>query len=132
MNKLLFIPSEWDSNTEHYRYHYNMWKNKSDKFLEVTAPRPTGNLPITGSGVIKFNYKLNYLIVSGTGLLLRGERIILPEKLHEKATEPTHRGTQPSLNGLTRIIENGSHEIGKSVRNFAEKVWGFKTCNATT
>ena len=132
MNKLLFIPSEWDSNTEHYCYHYNMWKNKSDKILEVTAPRPTRNLSITGSGVIKFNYKLNYLIVSGTGLLLRGERIILPEKLHQKTIEPTHRGTQPSLNGLTRIIENGSHEIDKSIRNFAERVWGFKTCNATT
>lgn len=53
---------------------------------------------------------------------MTGERIILPEKLHEKATERTHRGTQTSLNGLTRIIENGSHEIDKSVRNFAERV----------
>lgn len=103
-----------------------MWKNKWDKILEVTAPKPTGNLPITGSGVTKFNKKLNYLIVNGTGLLLRGERIILPEKRHEKTTEWTHTGTQPSLNGLTRIIENGSHEIDKVSETLLKKFEDLK------
>ena len=54
--------------------------------------------------LLKFKQILPELTVMSNGVVLKGERMVLPEKLQPKAIELAHRGSHPGISGLERRL----------------------------
>ena len=52
----------------------------------------------------KFTPILSEITVTANGILLKDERIILPESLHQRAIELAHRGSHPGEIGLQQRL----------------------------
>ena len=74
---------------------------------------------------------LSEITLTGNGILLKSERIILPESLHDDVIKLAHRGNHPGISGLERRLR--SHFF---FFNMQEKVTRFITmcsdCNIFT
>ena len=55
-------------------------------------------------GLQKFKTVLPEITVTGNGILLKGERIILPESLHTLAIQLAHQGSHPGQSSLERRL----------------------------
>ncbi len=62
---------------------------------------------ITSNDSLKpFRKVFQDLTISDEGLILKGEKIVLPEKLHDKALKKAHQGGHPGMNGLKRRLRS--------------------------
>ena len=52
----------------------------------------------------KFKQSLPEITITGNGILLKGDRIILPEKLQKKAIQLAHQGSHPGQSGMERRL----------------------------
>ena len=72
--------------------------------------------------VQKFKQILPELTLTGNGILLKGDRIVLPESLQQKAIELAHRGAHPGQNGMERrlryhfFFHNMFHKVEQFVK----------------
>jgi hypothetical protein len=66
---------------------------------------------------------LNEITLSDEGLLMRGEKIILPESLINKALKKAHQGSHPGMSGMKRRLR--SHfwfpKMDKHIEDFVNK-----------
>ena len=54
--------------------------------------------------VRKFQGVMQEITIMGNGILMKGERIVLPEKLQTLAMELAHRGSPPGQTGIQRRL----------------------------
>ena len=78
------------------------------------------------AAVQKFKQILPELTLTSNGILLKGERIVLPESLQETAIELAHRGAHPGRSGMERRLRFHFffHGMLAKVENFV------KSCDA--
>jgi hypothetical protein len=64
--------------------------------------------------------------VTGNGIILKDERIVLPEKLQEMAIQIAHRGAHPGQSGLERRLRYHFflHDMNKKVKEFVQSCDG--------
>ena len=76
----------------------------------------------------KFKQILPELTKMSNGVILKGERIILPEKLQETAINLAHRGSHPGISGLERRLRYHFffHDLQKKVQ---EQMKDCEPCN---
>ena len=79
----------------------------------------------------KFSSILSNICVTGNGILLKDDRIILPESLHQQAIELAHRGSHPMQSGIQRRLRYHYffHNMNQKVHKF---VSSCKDCSAFT
>ena len=69
-----------------------------------------------------FKKVFDKLTISDEGLILKGEKIILPSKLIKSALEKAHQGGHPGMNGMKRRLR--SHfwmpKLNEHVENFVQ------------
>ena len=72
--------------------------------------------------VQRFRPILPQLTVTGNGIILKDERIILPTKLQEKAIQIAHKGAHPGQEGLKRRLRYHFffHGMDKKVEEFVK------------
>lgn len=77
----------------------------------------------------KFLPILSSITVTDNGILLKDERIILPETLQQKAIEFAHRGSHPGESGLQRRLRYHFffHDMNKLVHSYVQ---GCVDCQA--
>lgn len=70
----------------------------------------------------KFASILPEITYAGNGVLFKGERIILPESLHQTAIELAHRGSHPGQNGMERRLRYHFffHDMLPKVKSFVQ------------
>lgn len=62
-------------------------------------------IPTTASAKLKkFNSIMNELTVTGNGIILKYDRMILPESLQDRALELAHRGSHSGQTGISRRL----------------------------
>ena len=62
-------------------------------------------IPMSDSKKVKkFKSIIQELSITGNGILIKGDRIILPDSLQSTALELAHRGAHPGQNGMTRRL----------------------------
>ena len=68
----------------------------------------------------KFSKILPELTVSGNGIVLKSERIVLPSSLQSTAIELAHRGSHPAQSSMERRLRSHFffHEMGEKVNKF--------------
>ena len=54
----------------------------------------------------KFNKILSELTITGNGIILKGDRIVLPESLQDLSIELAHRGSHPGQCGMARRLRS--------------------------
>lgn len=82
-------------------------KNKLENiFKKIAATVTNGDISIIGTEASEFNHIFSELCVSGNGLVLNRECIVLPETLHKKSIELAHRGAHLDQSGLKRRFKN--------------------------
>ena len=71
----------------------------------------------------KFKPILSELSLTGNGIILKGERMVLPESLQGMAIELAHRGSHPGRAGIERRLRYHFffHGMYDKVKNFVEK-----------
>ena len=71
----------------------------------------------------KFKLIMSEITATGNGILLKGDRIVLPESLQMKAIELAHRGAHPGQSGLLRRLRYHFffHNMDKQGKEFVEK-----------
>ena len=71
----------------------------------------------------KFRAILPEVTIAGNGILLKGDRIILPNKLHSTAIELAHRGSHPGQNSMERRLRYHFffHDLNEKVANYLGK-----------
>ena len=76
----------------------------------------------------KFNSILQEITIMGNGILMKGERIILPEKLQTLAMELAHRGSHPGQTCIQWRLRFHFffHNMAKKVKEF---IHTCKDCN---
>ena len=81
--------------------------------------------------LLKFKGILPELTITGNGIILKGERIVLPEKLQTMAIELAHRGSHPGISGLERRLRYHFffHDLQRKVK---EAVKSCEECNIFT
>ena len=74
----------------------------------------------------KFKNIYSELTVTGNDIILKGERILLPQSLQDLSIELAHRGGHPGQSGLTRRIRSHFffHEIDEKVKQFVSHCEG--------
>lgn len=89
--------------------------NKGQTWIHKTEP----------AEVQRFRTILPQLTVTGNGIILKDERIVLPTKLHETAIQLAHKGAHPGQEGLKRRLRYHFffHGMDKKVEEFV------KSCN---
>ena len=103
---------------------------KADRTLQKISKYLTkGKLRIANSedcNTLKFQQIMSELFLSGNGIILKGERIVLPESLQKKAVELAHRGTHAGQSGLTRRLRQHFffHDMAKKVESFVKQCEG--------
>ena len=64
-------------------------------------------IPKTASAKLrKFHKILSELTVTGNGIILKGDRIVLPETLQDLAVQLAHRGNHPGQSGIVRRLRS--------------------------
>ena len=73
--------------------------------------------------LLKFKNIYSELTVTGNNIVLKGERIVLPESLQELSIELAHKGAHPGQSGLTRRIRSHFffHGMDERVGNFVSQ-----------
>ena len=63
------------------------------------------------------------ITITGNGILLKGERMILPSSLHQKSIILAHQGSHPGVSGIQRHLQ--SHffffDMEKKIEDFVYK-----------
>ena len=79
--------------------------------------------------LLKFKQILPEITATGNGILLKNERIILPESLHETAIKLAHRGSHPGQTGLERRLRYHFffHDIQKKVQRYVSQCLACQT-----
>ena len=81
-----------------------------------------GFIPPSIPELSPFRKIFDQITVSDEGLILKDERIVLPEALHHLAIKKAHQGAHPGMNGMKRRLR--SHfwfpKMDKSIENFVE------------
>ena len=74
------------------------------------------------AAVQRFREILPEITLTGNKILLKSERIILPESLHETAISLAHRGSHPGQSGIERRIRYHFffHDLQKKVHNYIQ------------
>ena len=75
--------------------------------------------------VQRFQNVLPELTITANGIILKGEKIVLPNSLQDAAIRLAHRGAHPGQSGLERRLRYHffSHNMGKKIEDFV------KACN---
>ena len=83
--------------------------NKSQTFIPKTAP----------GAVRKFNKIISELTLTGNGIILKGDRIVLPQSLQDTAVQLAHRGSHPGQCGLARRLRSHFffHDMDSKISN---------------
>ena len=82
-------------------------KDKTLKQLSNILHKSLTSIPKTADEKLrKFNKILSELTVTGNGIVLKGDRIVLPEALQDAAVELAHRGSHPGQCGLARRLRS--------------------------
>jgi hypothetical protein len=70
--------------------------------------------------VKKFSQIYSELTVTGNGIILKSDRIVLPEALHQTAIELAHRGSHPAQSSMERRLRSHFffHDMDKKVSKF--------------
>ena len=90
-----------------------------------------GYIPKSLTPLQPFRKVLHELTLSDEELILKGEKIVLPECLHDLALEKAHQGGHPGMNGLKRRLR--SHFWFPLMdRKIESKVSGCKQCTMFT
>ena len=78
------------------------------------------------TAVQKFKQILPELTVTGNGILLKGDRIVLPESLQAVAIELAHRGAHPGQSGMERRLRFHFffHDMFRKVEKFVKACEG--------
>ena len=78
------------------------------------------------TAVQKFKQILSELTLTGNGILLKGDRIVLPESLQETAIELAHRGAHPGQSGMERRLRFHFffHDMFRKVERFVKSCEG--------
>ena len=73
--------------------------------------------------LMKFKNIYSELTVTGNNIILKGERILLPQSLQDLSIELAHRGAHPGQSGLTRRIRSHFffHNMDEKVKQFVSK-----------
>ena len=73
--------------------------------------------------LLKFKNIYSELTVTGNNIILKGERMVLPESLHELSIQLAHRGAHPGQSGLTRRIRSHFffHDMDEKVAKFVSQ-----------
>ena len=82
---------------------------KKDKTLQQLTNIIKNGLHIRKSDdtkIRKFEQLITEISVCGSGILLKGDRIILPESLQETAIQIAHRGSHPGQSGIERRLRS--------------------------
>ena len=84
-------------------------ETRHDKTLQELIKLIRGNAthlkPVKNSKEIsRYRGIFSELTVTGNGILLKGERIVLPASLQERAVELAHRGAHPGQSGMLRRL----------------------------
>ena len=79
----------------------------------------------------KFEPILSELSLTGNGIILKGDRIVLPESLQLRAIELAHRGAHPGQSGIGRRLRYHFffHGLFDKVKKFVEQC---KECSMFT
>ena len=90
-----------------------------------------GYIPKSKKELKPFQKIFQELTISDEGLILKGEKIVLPEKLHDTALKKAHQGSHPGMSGLKRRLR--SHFWFPKMDNKIEaKVEACKECTMFT
>ena len=83
------------------------------------------------SAVQKFREILPEITITGNKILLKSERMILPESLQENAIQLAHRGSHPGQSGIERRIRYHFffHDLQRKVQGFVQNC---KSCLSFT
>ena len=65
-----------------------------------------GHIPSDEESLQPFRKILDQLTVSDEGLIMKGEKIVLPEALHNLALKKAHQGAHPGMSGMKRRLRN--------------------------
>ena len=70
----------------------------------------------------KFEQIFEELTIAGNGIILKGERIILPKALHAEAIKLAHRGSHPGQSGVERRLRQHFffHSLQEKVKDFVK------------
>ena len=63
-----------------------------------------GYIPPHLKSLSSFRKVFDHLTISDTGLVLKDEKIVLPEALHDLAIEKAHQGAHPGMSGMKRRL----------------------------
>ena len=82
-------------------------KDETLKQLLHTIHHSQSFIPNTASVKLrKFNKIISELTVTGNNIILKGDRIVLPESLQDTAVQLAHRGSHPGQCGLARRLRS--------------------------
>ena len=83
------------------------------------------------SNVKKFQQIMNELCLTGNGILLKGDRIILPQKLQLIAIDLAHKGIHPGQSGLARRMRQHFffHDMNEKIKQYVNQC---QSCNIFT
>ena len=63
-----------------------------------------GYIPAACSDLAPFRKVFDHLTITDDGLLMKGEKIILPEALQEIGIKKAHQGAHPGMSGMKRRL----------------------------
>ena len=71
----------------------------------------------------KFNSILSDLTVTGNGIILKDDRMVLPDALHDTAIQLAHRGSRPGRSGIERRLRYHFffHDMFEKVKKFVQQ-----------
>ena len=100
---------------------------KKDKTLQQLTNIIKNGLHIRKSAdtnIRKFEQIITEISVCGSGILLKGDRIILPESLQETAIQIAHRGSHPGQSGIERRLRSHFffHNMLQEVQKYCQVV----------
>ena len=86
-------------------------------------------IPKDDHRLLKFKQILLEITATGNGILLKNERIILPESLHEVAINLAHRRSHPGQTGLERRLRYHFffHDMQKKVQRYVSQCLACQT-----
>jgi len=126
LNNLLYILHTTPI-TDHISLADIAKKTGSDKGLsriQIMVKKGKHSIPKEeAKDISKFEPLLSGLTITGNGVLLKGDRIFLPESLQEEAIKLAHRGSHPGQSGIERRLRFHFffHNMYNKVRSFVKK-----------
>ena len=82
-----------------------------------------GYIPATVSALAPFRKIFDHLIISDEGLVMKDEKIVLPETLHDIAVKKAHQGAHPGMSGMKRRLRTHFWfpKMNTVIENFVSK-----------